>query len=175
VALWHASDRRLEVGISDDAGRTWRTVAPLSTQAAWARPHLFVSSGRFVALIDQTNGAASHSWLELDSSSDGGVTWERGPALSNGLIALEGVVSQAGGSWTLAYAACSGWFACTVDPRIWYRSSVDGQHWTDPQPLTRPGSYSVVGVGMTAGRTWAIWQHDLRASDEDRAIEGVIR
>jgi hypothetical protein len=84
-------------------------------------------------------------------------------------------VSQTGGSWTLAYAACSGWFAFTVDPRIWYRSNVDGQHWTDPQSLTRPGSYSFVGVGMTAGRTRAIWQHDLSASDEDRAIEGVIR
>ena len=84
-------------------------------------------------------------------------------------------MSQTGGSWTLAYPACAGAFECTADHRIWYRSSIDGQHWTDPQPLTQPGRYSNVGTGVTAGRTWAIWQHDLSASDEDRTIEGVVR
>ena len=93
VALWHSSDRRLEVAVSDDAGRTWRAAAPISTKATWDRPHVFVSGGRFVALVDLTDSSGSHSWLELDSSGDGGMTWGHGPVLSNGLIAIEGIVS----------------------------------------------------------------------------------
>ena len=175
VALWHATDQRLEVSVSEDAGRSWRNLAPLSTQAAWDRPHLLVSGSRFVALIDWTAGSSSLNWLEFESSSDGGATWVHGPALSNGPWVRGGVVSQAGSTWTVAYAECLNSRACTVGPSIWYRSSGDGQHWTDAEPLTLPGDYFVVGVGTTAGRAWAIWQHDFTTYDEDRTLEGAIR
>ncbi len=175
VALWHATDRRLEVSLSDDAGRSWRGVAPLSITAAWARPKLLVSDGRIYALVDQTSGSAYSTWLELASSSDGGVTWEHGPPLSNGLWSRDGVVSRAGGSWILAYSACVGVHECTTGPQIWYRSSMDGRHWTDPEALTEPGNYYIVGAGMTAGRAWAIWWQSFSASDEDRALGGATR
>ena len=175
VALWHATDQRLEVSVSEDAGRSWRNLAPLSTQAAWDRPHLLVSGSRFVALIDWTAGSSSLNWLEFESSSDGGATWVHGPALSNGPWVRGGVVSQAGSTWTVAYAECLNSRACTIGPSIWYRGSGDGQHWTHAEPLTLPGDYFVVGVGTTAGRAWAIWQHDFTTYDEDRTLEGAIR
>jgi hypothetical protein len=68
-----------------------------------------------------------------------------------------------------------GLFTCDTGAQVWYRSSGDGQHWTDPVSLTRPGDYYVVGAGVTAGRAWAIWQHDFSANDEDRSLEGAIR
>ncbi len=175
VALWHLTNQLLIPSWSDDAGRTWHSVPEISAQAAWARPQLLASNGRFVALVDETNGSPSLSWLQLDSSSDGGATWEHGPVLSNGLWTRGAVVSRSGGSWTLTYSACLGWYTCTTGAQIWYRSNVDGQDWTDPEPLTRPGDYYPVGVGITAGRAWAIWQHDFSANDEDRALEGAIR
>lgn len=173
VALWHASDRLIEVSVSDDAGRTWTKAAPLTQHASWARPHLLVDSGRVIALIGQVSNDATRIALELDSSVDGGESWQPGAAVTTEPAALEGVISRSSGSWMLAYVACSGWLECTLEPRIWLRRSADGQRWSTPQPLTEPGTYSVVGVGSAAGRTWAIWQHDLSASDVDRTIEGV--
>jgi|BarGraNGADG00212_1021973.scaffolds.fasta_scaffold246429_1 hypothetical protein len=65
-------------------------------------------------------------------------------------------------------------YTCTTGAQIWYRSSVDGLDWTDREPLTQPGNSYPVGVGMTAGRAWAIWPHDFSAKD-GRAIERAIR
>ncbi len=174
VALWHASDSLLEVSVSEDAGRTWRAVAPLSTRVGWVRPHVIAGGGRFVALVNQTDTVTSRSWLELESSRDGGLTWDKGPRLSDGPTALEGVVSEEGGTWTVAYAACTGLFGCESAPQIWSRSSIDGARWTDPQPLTPPGSYAILGAGAAAGRTWVIWEQQGEVA-ADNAVQGAIR
>jgi len=173
VALWHPSDERLDVAVSDDAGASWRPLAPLSRHAVWPRPHLLVSGGRFLALVDLSD--RSGTWLELDSSDDGGANWTEGPRVSSGPVSQEGVLAESHGAWTLAYAACSGVFDCTLDPRIWYRTSADGRTWTSPQALSTPGSFSIIGAGIAAGRPWAIWEHDLSQSDEDRDVEGAVR
>ena len=175
VALWHAAGAHLAVSVSDDAGATWRLTAPISDTSVWASPQLLVDGGQFVALVDEANGGRSASHLELERSTDGGATWTTGPALSNGLVALGGTVAHANGAWSLLYSACSGWLVCTTRPGIWYRSSGDGLRWTDPQPLTAAGTYFALGTGGVGNRTWAIWEHDLSASDEDRTIAGAFR
>ena len=173
VALWHSSDQRLEVAVSDDAGSTWRPGPVLATDASWARPQLIGVGAAFVALVGRASATAA--WLELDRSADGGATWTAGPRVSSGFASGGGTLARSNGGWMLAYPACSGFVACVVRPRVWYRTSVDGQAWSDPEALTPAGAYSVIGVGATSGRPWVIWEHDLSTSDEDRAVEGVAR
>ncbi len=176
VALWHPSDGVLAVSVSADGGLTWRRAPPLATNAARDAPQLLVVQGRLAALDVRTGTSiGARSWLQLDTSRDGGQSWSTGSPLSNGLFASQGVLAVSAAGWQLVYPACPGAIVCTTFPRIWYRTSSDGERWSDPQALSQPGTFmGVLGVGTTAGRRWALWVQDPDGSAEHRAVRGML-
>ncbi len=176
VALWRPNDSVVAVALSDDGGVTWRAGSDLSRTAAGPRPHLLAIDGRLVATWVERAGSSGGSVLVLASSTDGGSTWDPPVALSTGFAASEGVLDVSDGLWRVVFTACPGEVGCIVPPRIWYRSSQDGVAWSGPGALSRPESgLSVIGVGATAGRTWALWFRDPTGRAEDRMIEGATR
>jgi hypothetical protein len=149
----------LHVALSDDGGHTWRQ-RPIEQAVYWGPPRLATDESTFVLAVGDPNRSARYvqrPFFRIQVSRDGGATWTRGPSVSDGTNLGPMELVRSAGAWRLLYEDCPGFFTCATDPRVWYRTSVDAQTWTQPGAVTEPGPQRPVGIAADAFGTSVIW------------------
>jgi hypothetical protein len=188
VAVWLSNDDLggtigtdpdILVARSTDNGATWTAPAALDANAAadsgedWDPQVTTDGKGNWVAVWE-----SSTIWTDWDilvaRSTDNGVTWTAPAALNTNAAADSGddwcpeVTTDGGGNWVAVWHSNDGLGGSIGDDHdiLVARSTDNGEHWTDPEPLntnaaTDSGSDWYAQVTTDGGGNWlAVWQSD---------------
>jgi hypothetical protein len=159
VLAYVAANGTLRVVLSDDGGATWRQSA-IEQPVSWSPPRLATDGATFVVVVgDPDRGAryAKRPFFRVQVSHDGGATWTRGPSVSEGAEIGRMELVRSAGVWRLLYEDCPGFITCATPPRVWYRTSLDAESWTEPSAVTEPGDYQPVGIAADPAGVSVIW------------------
>ena len=172
VLAYVHGDREVRTAVSDDSGRTWKRTE-INQDLFSGRPRLATDGSTVVLAVSDPNGGARsvHSpFIRIWRSVDAGITWNRGPDVTDvaGLGSID--LTWSGGEWQLLYDACPGVFGCATDPRIWYANSPDAVAWSEPEVVSDSGQVTAIGVVAHGARVSVIWGTMHSAHDWDVVV-----